>query len=146
MPSNSFAITIRRKTTVTFNGNILYTAWSGPGATNIVADPLLRHVPSTNEVAFTNWQSAQILREWFALEPGSPAIGTGPEGADKGGVLPVGVRISGAPMGTTSENSATIQVGLVRSGFGIPRVAGRMGPVIRITNGAWMAGRGVAKR
>ncbi|HUS37171.1 MAG TPA: hypothetical protein VM680_17630, partial [Verrucomicrobiae bacterium] len=108
------------QTTVTLNGNLIYTAWTGPGETNIIADPLLHHIPSTNEVAFTNWQSAQILREWFALDPGSPAIGTGPDGRDKGGVVPMGVTISGAPTGTVSENSATIRVGFVRSGFGIP--------------------------
>jgi hypothetical protein len=132
------------QTTVTLNGNLLYTAWSGPGETNMIADPLLRNIPSTNEVAFTNWQSAQILREWFALEAGSPAIGTGPDGADKGGVVPVGVRISGAPIGTTSETSATIKVGLARSGFGIPASSWPNGGGYthykwRIDDGAWSA-------
>ncbi len=108
------------QTTVTFNNNILPVAWSGPGTNNLVADPLLIHVPELAETWFTNWDDAQILRRWFALRPGSPAIATGPNGRDIGGVIPLGASIAGEPPATNNQTTATLTVGPVRSGFAIP--------------------------
>ena len=60
------------------------------------------------------------MRDWFSLAPGSPALATGPNGRDKGGVIPLGASISGEPNGTTSQRSATLTVGVNRTGHGIP--------------------------
>lgn len=108
------------QTTVTFNNNILPIAWSGPGANNQVVPAFLKYVPQLSETYFTNFLGAQILRAWFSLQPGSPAIGTGPNGRDMGGVIPLGASIAGEPVGTNNQTSATLTVGFVRSGSGIP--------------------------
>ncbi|HTH49875.1 MAG TPA: lamin tail domain-containing protein, partial [Candidatus Limnocylindria bacterium] len=108
------------QTTVTWNGNLLPVAWAGPGSGNVIADPQLVHVPTVAETQFKTWEEAQVLRQWFALRPGSPARGAGPNGTDLGGVIPSGVSISGAPTGTTNGTSATLTVGLLRTGSGIP--------------------------
>ncbi len=100
------------QTTVTFNNNILPMAWTGPGTNNLVGSPLLKHLPQLSETYFTNWQSAQVLRDWFSLQPGSPARGTGPNGRDKGGVVPIGVSIAGEPVGTNNQTTATLTVGI----------------------------------
>jgi len=108
------------QTTVTFSNNILPFAWGGAGSGNVIANPLLKHVPQFAETHFTNWADAQIMRDWFSLLPGSPALGTGPNGLDQGGVIPPGASISGEPLGTTSQTTATLAVGVNRSGSGIP--------------------------
>jgi spore coat protein CotH len=110
----------KEKTTVTFNNNILPYAWDGPGSENSVVDPKLKHIPQLRETYFTTWTDAQILREWFSLLPDSPAIGTGPNGRDKGGVIPLGALICGEPAGTTDQTTATLRVGVNRKGHGIP--------------------------
>jgi hypothetical protein len=69
---------------VTLNNNILPMAWTGPGTNNIVTNPQLRHIPTLAETVFTNWAGAQIYREWFSLQPGSPGIGTGPKWTGQG--------------------------------------------------------------
>jgi hypothetical protein len=78
------------QTSVTFNNNILPFAWSGPGNSNSVVDPLLKHIPQLSETFFTTWEQAQVMRDWFSLLPGSPALRTGPNGRDIGGVVPLG--------------------------------------------------------
>jgi hypothetical protein len=108
------------QTMVTFNNNILPSAWNGPGTGNIIADPLLKHIPQLSETVFTNWAEAQIVRDWLSLLPGSPALGTGPNGHDKGGVIPLGASISVEPSGTTSQTTATLTVEVNRTGNGIP--------------------------
>jgi hypothetical protein len=85
-----------------------------------VADPLLKHIPQLAETYFTNWTDAQVLWDWFSLLPGSPALGSGPNGRDQGGVIPLGVSISGEPIGTTRQSTATLEVGPNRQGNGIP--------------------------
>jgi len=105
---------------VTWNNNILPMPWTGPGTNNLIASPLLKHIPDLSETWFTSWQSAQILRDWFSLLPGSPANGTGPNGRDQGGVVPLGASLSGEPLGTNNQSSATLRVGSVRTGFGMP--------------------------
>ena len=105
---------------VTYTNNIVPLTWNGPGGGNIVADPLLQHVPTVAEATFTNWAQAQIMWDWFSLRSNSPAIGTGPNGTDQGAVIPHGVSISGAPMGATTQSNATLVVGINRKGSGIP--------------------------
>ncbi len=68
---------------------------------NIDADPLL---VSTTGVDHTN------IFTKFALQPGSPCRGTGPNGIDMGALVPAGASISGQPTGTTSATGATITV------------------------------------
>src|SRR6185436_15717075 len=63
------------QTSVVFNDNILPMAWTGPGTNNVVGDPKLKHVPQLSETIFTNWTGAQVMWDWFSLQPGSPAIG-----------------------------------------------------------------------
>ena len=108
------------ETTVTFNNNILPMAWTGPGTGNVVVDPKFKHIPQLSETHFTNWAGAQILRDWFSLQPGSAALGSGPNGRDKGGVIPLGASISGEPNGTTDHTTARLTVGINRKGSGIP--------------------------
>jgi len=129
---------------VTFTNNILPMEWNGPGGGNVVIDPKLNHIPSLAETKFTNWAGAQILREWFSLQPGSPARAKGPGGHDLGGVqqraagiLPaevgqdarptLGAVISGEPAGKTHQTTATLSVGPNRSGHGIPQAGWPLG-------------------
>ena len=113
--------------TVTFTNNILSMAWDGPGGGNTVVDPKLKHIPSLAETKFTNWASAQILRDWFSLQPDSPARGKGFGGRDLGGVAPMGAMISGEPAGKTHLSTATLTVGPNRSGHGIPQAGWPLG-------------------
>jgi hypothetical protein len=129
---------------VTFTNNILPIAWAGPGSGNVVVDPLLKHVPSAAEATFANWSDAQIMWDWFSLKAGSPAIGNGPNGTDKGGVKPIGVSISGEPIGSTTEKNATLTVGFNRTGNGIstagwPNGSGYTTYKWRLDAGAWSA-------
>ena len=105
---------------VTFTNNLMALPWTGPGGGNSAADPLFAHVPQVSETVFTNWREAQIMRDWFSLLPGSPAIGAGPNGSDLGGVIPLGVSVGGEPAGATSRTSAILTVGINRAGDGIP--------------------------
>jgi CotH kinase protein/Lamin Tail Domain/Bacterial Ig domain/Bacterial TSP3 repeat len=67
------------------------TNWPGNG--NFSADPLF--VDPTND---------------FHLQPGSPAIGAGPNGLDIGAYVPPGVSLSGEPPAVTSRTSAVLTV------------------------------------
>ncbi|HEY6229400.1 MAG TPA: hypothetical protein VI282_19935, partial [Verrucomicrobiae bacterium] len=129
---------------VTFTNNILPIAWAGPGGGNVIADPLLNHVPTAVEATFANWTDAQIMWDWFSLKAGSPAIGTGPNGTDKGGVKPIGVSVSGEPSGSTTEKNATLTVGFNRTGDGIsttgwPNGSGYTAYKWRLDAGSWSA-------
>jgi hypothetical protein len=105
----------------TFNNNLMPLAWAGAGTNNSTANPLLTYVPQLSETTnFNSWQAAQVLRSWFALQPASPGIGSGPNGQDKGGLIPWGVSISGEPAGTNSQTTATLRVGPLRTGNSIP--------------------------
>jgi len=132
------------QTTVTFNNNILPFAWSGPGNGNTLADPLLNYMPQLAETHFTSWEQAQVLRDWFALQPGSPGRGNGPNGRDQGGVVPIGASISGEPPGTNNQTTATLSVGVARTGNGIPASGWPSGSgythyLWRLDSGAWSA-------
>jgi len=129
---------------VTFTNNLMPLVWSGPGGGNSTSDPLLKHVPAMSETYFTNWAEAQIMRDWFSLLPGSPGIGSGPNGLDCGGVIPLGVSISGEPSDTTTQTDASLIVGINRSGHGIPTAgwpagAGYTHYKWRLNGGDWSA-------
>jgi len=57
----------------------------------------------------TNLTYLNILSN-LALLPGSPCIGTGPNGLDMGALVPGGASISGEPLGTTTSRNATLIV------------------------------------
>ena len=133
-----------KQTTVTLNNNILPMPWDGPGSGNTVVDPMLKHIPDVSETQFTTWEQAQVMRDWFSLRPGSPARGTGPNGMDKGGVIPLGASIAGEPPATTSKADATLIVGVDRTGSGIPTAGFPLGSGFthyrwRLDANAWSA-------
>jgi hypothetical protein len=137
------------QTTVTFNDNILPTSWTGPGTNNQVIAPLLKYIPQLSETYFTNWQDAQIMRDWFSLLPGSPARGTGPNGRDMGGVIALGASVSGEPVGTNNLQTATLHVGVNRIGNGIPTAgfpqgSGYVAYKWRLNGGDWSAETAIA--
>ncbi len=105
---------------LTFSNNLMPYAWSGPGGGNSTNPPLLKYVPQLAETYFSSWQQAQVLRDWFSLLPGSPARAAGPNGRDIGGAIPLGVSISGEPPATNNQTTATLKVGVARTGSGIP--------------------------
>ncbi len=130
---------------VTFTNNLMPLVWSGPGGGNLNADPLFNHIPQLSETTnFTTWAQAQVMKDWLSLRAGSPAVGTGPNGRDKGGVVPFGVSISGEPVSPTSQNSATLRIGINRTGSGIPTTGWPNGSGYthyrwRLDGGAWSA-------
>ncbi len=68
---------------------------------------------STNDPMFVNWQTGITylnIRSNLALLPGSPAIGTGPNGLDRGALVPAGATISGEPPAVTTNTSATLKI------------------------------------
>ncbi len=129
----------------TFINNLMPFAWAGTGSGNATNNPLLKYVPQFSETTnFTTWASAQVLRDWFSLRGDSVARGTGPNGRDKGGVIPIGASISGEPFGITSHNSATLLVGINRTGNAIPVSSWANGSGFthykwRLDGGAWSA-------
>ncbi len=132
------------QTTVTFVNNILPMPWTGPGGGNVVVDPQLKHVPQVSETQFTDWQQAQVLWDWFSLKAGSAGHATGLSGLDKGGVIPLGLSISGEPDAITCQNSATLVVGPNRTGSGIPKAGFPLGSGFthyrwRLDRNAWSA-------
>lgn len=123
---------------VTFNNNLMALPWSGPGSGNTAGDPLFQHTPTLAETTFTSWSSAQVMKQWLALKPGSPARGTGPNGRDKGGAIPLGVSLSANVPALTNATSATITVGTQPSAVP-PWSSGFTHYVCRIDGGAWSA-------
>lgn len=71
----------------------------------------------------------------FSLLPGSPAKGTGPNGIDRGALVPAWASLSGEPPSVTRATSATLTVG----GPGIVQYQ------YRLNGGAWSAARDVAE-
>jgi hypothetical protein len=87
---------------------------------------------STNDPMFVNWQgpiTAANIRSNLALLPGSPAIGTGPNGLDMGALVPSGASISGVPTSPTTNTNITLRI----AGPGV--VAYKW----RLNNGPWSA-------
>jgi hypothetical protein len=112
---------------IVMNGNILWDLhsstpflWFTNGSMFMVAnDNIIQGTNltfggnSTNHPMFVNAQAsltADNIRSNLTLLPGSPAIGTGPNGLDRGALVPAGASISGEPSGTTASNSATLRV------------------------------------
>jgi len=127
---------------VTVTNNIMPFSWSGAGGGNLNVDPMLKYIPQLSETYFTNWEQAQVLWGWFSLKTDSPAAGIGPNGTDLGAVIPRGVSVSGAPYGTSSLISLTLNVGINRSGNGIPASSWQNGSGYthyrwRLDNGGW---------
>ncbi|MCP5515803.1 MAG: lamin tail domain-containing protein [Verrucomicrobiales bacterium] len=127
---------------VTFRNNLMPLPWDGPGGGNSTVAPLLNHLPQLDETFFNSWEEAQVMWEWFALQPGSPALQSGPNGRDRGGVISRGAAISGEPRGVTRATDATLTVGMNRSGDGIPSAgwpdgAGFTHYRFRLDDGAW---------
>ncbi|MEO6246653.1 MAG: lamin tail domain-containing protein [Opitutaceae bacterium] len=116
---------------VTFNNNLFPAGitWSGPGSGNTSEPAMLKDVAVDAATGASNIPTptkdnyrrvAQEIRQQFGLDARSPARGTGPNGADKGGIRPLGVSLGGAPTGTTNATTATVTVGTLMTGFGIP--------------------------
>jgi hypothetical protein len=105
---------------VTFTNNLMPLAYAGPGGGNSTNDARLKYIPTLAETQFSSWEQAQVLRDWFSLRSGSPAIGAGPNGRDLGGVIPLGASLAGEPIGMTTDTNVTLTVGTVRTGSGIP--------------------------
>ncbi|MBL9210924.1 MAG: lamin tail domain-containing protein [Opitutaceae bacterium] len=142
---------------VTFNNNLFPPGltWSGPGGGNLSAPAMLNDVTINPATGASNVPTptkdnyrrvAAQIRQQFGLDPRSPARGTGPNGADKGGVRPIGVSLSGAPTGTTPATGATVTVGTWMTGSSIPAGAAQFPNGSgwthyrwRLDGGAWSA-------
>jgi len=81
-------------TELSISHSLLPAEWHNLGVGNIDADPLFA-----------------ADDEDFALEPRSPAIGTGPCGLDMGALVPQGAAICGEPYELTSHTEVTLFVG-----------------------------------
>ncbi len=130
--------------TVTFSNNLLPFVWTGPGGGNSTNDARLKHIPQNSEVQFTTWEEAQVMRDWFSLQPGSPAQGTGPNKSDKGALVSSSVTISGEPPSLTSDTSATLVLGTRITGHGLPTGGFPLGSgythyKFRLNDGTWSA-------
>lgn len=75
------------------------TNWPGPS--NLSVDPRLMTLSGVS------WEN---IREAFVLGLGSPAIGSGVAGLDRGGLVPGGARIGGGPVGETHRTDATFEL------------------------------------
>ncbi len=129
---------------VTFTNNLLPLAWSGPGGGNSTNDPMLKYIPQVSEAQFSTWEQAQVMWDWFSLRPGSPAVGTGPNGVDMGAAIPSGASIAGEPPALTSATNAALTVGFLRTGNGIPASGFPQGSGYtqykwRLDGGSWSA-------
>ncbi len=135
----------RTNAVITFTNNLMPLAWTGPGGNNSTSDPLFNHVPQLSETTgFTDWAQAQILKQWFSLRTGSPGSDTGPNGLDKGGVVPLGASVSGEPVSPTSQTSAILTVDVNRAASGMtttrwPNGSGFTHYKWRLDAGVWSA-------
>lgn len=100
--------------------NLLPVPWAGLGGGNSTNSPLLHHLPTLAETQFRTWEEAQVLRDWLRPLPGSPARPSVVGGRDRGGVQAFGAVLTGVPEGTTFHRTATLSVGFLRTGLGIP--------------------------
>lgn len=130
------------QTTVVFNNNILPVAWPGPGAGNVIGDPLLVKIPTLEEANFTTWSEAQVLREWLTPGPNSPAMGKG--------ALSIGASIHGDPRPVPQDPSARIGIGFNLSGAPFPAAGWPSGVGYshykwRLNSGEWSAETPIAE-
>jgi len=97
---NEMALNFDRATmTLQVYHTIFPTTLAG-GIGNVSSDPLFVSVDHVTDV-----------REAFRLRPGSPAIGTGPNGLDMGALVPAGASISGEPASPTDRTEAVLRIG-----------------------------------
>ena len=116
------------------NRNMLPTAITTPvtGTGNLTTPPLL---------AGTTGITAANIRQLYALLPGSPATGTGPNLLDRGGLVPAGASISGEPLAATPSQSVVLTIG----GPGITEYkysldGGPFGPATAVTTPVTLTG------
>src|SRR5947207_10352911 len=125
--------------TVIFNNNLLPLAWTGPGGSNVVGNPGLNLALITVPTN-ADWRTVQAA---FKPQPGSPAIGTGLGGFDKGGLNPRGLLIFGEPPAVTPLTTATLTVapgGTFNWGTVVPPyVWGYTQYKWKLDNGPWSA-------
>jgi len=86
-------------TDLVVNHSIIPGATAWPGVGNSTADPLLTRTTNVTD-----------LRTDFVLRRGSPAMGTGPNGLDMGGLVPAGLTITGTPEAVSNRTEATLKV------------------------------------
>jgi hypothetical protein len=99
-----------------------------PGTGNLLGDPKLANTASVLDPPTD-----------FKLLPGSPAIGTGPNGADMGAAVPTGVSISGEPLAYTNVKNATLTLGTGLGTTGGTNAAGYTAYKYRVNNGPYSA-------
>lgn len=73
------------------------------GAGNLIEDPRF--------VGYPGVLTAENIRAALALRPGSPALGSGPNGLDMGALVPAGASIAGVPERVTHRTDATLTIG-----------------------------------
>ena len=86
---------VEEETELTVHRCVIDRAFHGRGEENFAADP-----------GFVNPAGGD-----YSLREGSPAIGTGPNGLDRGFAVPEGASISGEPWAVTSRSEASLRVG-----------------------------------
>lgn len=125
-------------TAVTLTGNLMNFPWSGAGSGNADLEPLFVHLPAMAETNFSSWKEAQVMKEWLSLKPGSPARGTGPNGRDKGGVIPFGICLSPNVPSITALTSIQASLG-AQPAATTPWSSGYTHYRWRLDGGAWSA-------
>lgn len=110
---------LEEETELTVHRCVIDGAFHGRGEDNFAADP-----------GFVNAEGGD-----YSLREGSPAIGTGPNGQDRGFAVPEGASLSGEPQVFTSRTEATLRVG----GPGIVQYR------YRLNGGPWSAGTPVSE-
>ncbi|HKQ37223.1 MAG TPA: lamin tail domain-containing protein, partial [Verrucomicrobiae bacterium] len=123
---------------VTFTNNLMQLTWTGPGGNNSTNDPMLKYIPQLSETTgFTSWEQAQIVRDWFSLRIGSPARGTGPNGLDKGALVPIGAAVA-TGYGTPTGAGPNVPAPNFPSGSGYTHYK------FRVDGGPWSAETAIA--
>ena len=77
------------------------------GEGNLAVDPLFEGYTSELDPSTVTPDNVRTI---FALQPESPARGSGPNGLDMGGLVPSGASISGEPTGVTTNRQAVLTV------------------------------------
>ncbi|MBN8459214.1 MAG: lamin tail domain-containing protein [Verrucomicrobia bacterium] len=131
------------QTAVTLSNNLMPFNWTGPGGGNSTAPALLVHQPTVAEAAFTTWAAAQVMKSWFALQPISPAIGTGPNGSNLGGAIPTGASLLADVPQTTHLTTINVSVG-AQPPLSPPWLSGYTHYRWRLDGGVWSAETAIA--
>jgi hypothetical protein len=130
-------------TTVTLNRTLMAFPWTGQGTGNVDGAPIFEHVPDLTETTFTSWESAQIMKQWLALKPGSPGRATSSGAQDLGGAIPSGVYLASTTPAITNQTSIVVTVSPQPSA--VPTWAsGYTHYRWRLDGGAWSATTAIA--